>query len=117
MIRFVMFMILFASLAAFGLYTIDRAHSGTELGAKLRGFHHWTVQAHWVNPVSRTITVLLDEEAATGTDTACESVLGMLDQLTTLAPGWRVHLESPTGFVPTRWNPIGRDGVQWMLQN
>ena len=117
MIRFIVLMFLFASLTVLGLYTVDRAHSQNEAISQLKAFHHWTVQAHWTNPVSRTVRVLLDEEAVTGTDSKCEAVLDMLDRITSIATGWQVELISPTGWMPVRWNPIDRQGVEAMIKD
>lgn len=96
---------------------INRVQSGADATVKLRNFRHWTVQAHWTNPATRIVKVLLDEEAVTGTDSKCESVLEMLDRLTSIVPSWSVELVSPTGWVPVRWNPIDREGVEWMLKD
>jgi len=96
---------------------INKIQSGADATAKLRDFHHWTVMAHWINPETRTIRVLLDEEAVTGTDSKCEAVLDMLDRLTSIIPSWSVELISPTGWMPVRWNPIDRQGVEAMLKD
>jgi hypothetical protein len=117
MVRFIVLMFLFASLTALGLSVIDRAHSQNEAISQLKAFHHWTVQAHWTNPVTRTITVLLDEEAVSGSDSACDAVLVMLDELTSIVPTWEVKMISPTGWVPSNYNPINRAGVDDIICN
>ena len=110
-------MLLCASATIFGFYTVFKAQSGSEALNKLQSFHHWTVVEHWTNPVTRTVRVLLDEEAVSGGDAACDSVLDMLDRITSIVPAWQVELISPTGWVPVRWNPIDREGVEWMIQD
>lgn len=99
------------------ILVINKAQSGADAVSALQNFHHWTVQAHWTNPVSRTVRVLLDEEAVTGTDSKCEAVLDMLDRITSIATGWQVELISPTGWMPVRWNPIDRQGVEAMIKD
>ena len=117
MFKFITLMFITVSLTVFGIYAVDRADSQNEAIAQLRAFHHWTVQAHWTNPVSRTVRVLLDEEAVTGTDSKCEAVLDMLDHLTSIVPTWQVELISPTGWMPVRWNPIDRQSVEAMIKD
>jgi hypothetical protein len=112
--KFMLFMIVSACLVTAGILAVDRAVSGP---LSLTNFSHWTIQSHWTNPVTRQVTILLDEEAVTGTDAKCEAVMHMLDQLTRMVPGWTVKLISPTGWVPVRWNPIDRQGVEWMLKD
>ena len=112
--KFIMFMIMSACLVTAGILAVDRAVSEP---TSLIKFKHWTVQSHWTNPVTQQVTILLDEEAVTGTDSKCEAVMNMLDKLTSMVPGWTVKLISPTGWVPVRWNPIDREGVESMLRD
>uniref|UniRef100_A0A6M3KVI7 Uncharacterized protein n=1 Tax=viral metagenome TaxID=1070528 RepID=A0A6M3KVI7_9ZZZZ len=117
MIKLILSFLAAAVLVTTACLVIDRAQSGADTIAQLRNFHHWTVQAHWTNPVSRTVRVLLDEESVTGTDSKCEAVLDMLDKLTSIVPAWNIELISPTGWMPVRWNPIDRQGVEAMLKD
>ena len=117
MIKFMFLMLTCAAATIAGLMTVYEAQSGSEALNKLQSFNHWTVVEHWTSPETKTITVLLDEEAVSGTDTTCEAVLDMLDRLTSIVPTWQVKLISPTKFVPVRWNPIDREGVEWMIQD
>jgi len=96
---------------------INQAQTGLEIEAKLKTFKHPAIQMHWTNPVERTVTVLLDRWAVTGTDTACEYTLDMLDRITEIAPGWEVHLISPTGWVPAKINPLTRQDVVAMVHD
>lgn len=114
-----LYLTILGSIAAmvFCIMVINKVQSGADAAYKLRDFSHWTVQAHWTNPATRTVRVLLDEESVTGTDSKCEAVLEMLDKLTSIVPSWRVELISSTGWVPVRWNPIDRQGVESMLRD
>jgi len=113
------FLFILAGIAAVwgSVVAINRAQSGVDIVEKIQAFRHPVATASWTSTRDQVVTILMEEWAASGTDTACELTLDMLDQLTSIAPGWRVHLISPTGWVPIRWNPIDRDGVEWMIQD
>jgi len=114
--RLIVSLLVIGVLAASAIVAGEAARSSTWV--KLRDFHDWTVQVHWTNSIDKQVIVLLDEVAVEGRDTTCEAVLSMLDKLTSIIPrSWTVKLVSPTGWVPAPWNPIDRDGVEWMLKD
>ena len=98
------------------IMVINKSQSGTDAVSAIQNFHHWTVQAHWTNPETRTVRVLLDEDAVDATDYACDQVLQMLDELTRIVPSWSIEMISPTGWVPSSLNPIDRAGVEYMIR-
>jgi len=116
--KLILTLIVCAGLLSVACWLVDMAQSGANFAKEIRRFHNWTVVSHWVNPANRQIVVLLDEKAVEGTDSTCEAVLDMLDHLTTIIPrSWTVKMISPTGWIPAKWNPIDREGVEWMIQD
>ena len=69
------------------------------------------IQHHWINHDSRLVTVLIDETLATGTDGACETAAQIFHAIT--SQGYRLHVLSPNGFVPSAMNPMD---AQWTAQ-
>lgn len=116
--RFILFMLSVAILATAGIMAADHNMRPLKDLTSIHSFKDWAVAAHWTHPTERQVVVLLDERAVEGTDATCEATLNMLDRLTRIIPAsWTVKLISPTGWVPSRWNPVDRQGVEAMLRD
>jgi len=69
------------------------------------------IQKHWINPQTRTVTILIDESLANGSDAACETASKIFHAITT--QGYRLFVISPNGFVPSAVNPMD---ASWTTQ-